>query len=100
MANGDAPATRKDLDQLKKEILDGVQEVVQGSKREILEEVQEVVRDSQTEILKAFLPYQAGQDVRLRLMEVTGAGITERMAILERRLSEIEKKLLLNPPAA
>ena len=47
-------------------------------KQEILEGVQELVRDSQTEILKAFLPHQEGMNLRLQ---------------------EIEKRLLLNPPA-
>ena len=104
MDNGDAPVTKKDLDQVTKDILDGVREFVQESKREILEDVQEMVRDSQTEILKAFHPYQAGQEIRLRTLEVklsnTDSGVTERMAILEHRLAEIERKLLMNPPAA
>jgi hypothetical protein len=75
-----------------------------GQKQEILDAIQEYVRDAQTEILKAFLPYQEGQNIRLRAMEAkvsnVDTGITERMAVLERRLAEIEKKLLLNPPHA
>ncbi len=41
MESADGPVTRQDLEQLKQEILDGVQEIV---------------RDSQTGILKAFFP--------------------------------------------
>ncbi|HXK07676.1 MAG TPA: hypothetical protein VMS37_35110 [Verrucomicrobiae bacterium] len=97
MDNGDSPVTRAELQaelkQLKIEL-----------KREILDGVQEVVRDSQTEILKAFLPFQEATNIRFRALEAkvsnTDVGITERMAILERRLQEIEKRLLMNPPAA
>ena len=73
-------------------------------KQEILDGVQEQIRDSQTEILKAFLPYQESNNLRLRVVETnlsnTDAVLTARMAVLERRLQEIEKKLFLNPPAA
>jgi F0F1-type ATP synthase membrane subunit b/b' len=59
--------------------------------------LEESIRDSQTEMLKAFLPYQEAQRVRINILE---SGLTERMNIMEHRLFEIEKKLLLNPPAA
>jgi DNA-directed RNA polymerase sigma subunit (sigma70/sigma32) len=59
--------------------------------------LEESIRDSQTEMLKAFLPHQEAQRVRINTLE---SGITQRMDILEHRLFEIEKKLLLNPPAA
>jgi|GEM_PF-2109493 uncharacterized protein Yka (UPF0111/DUF47 family) len=75
-----------------------------AQKQEILDGVQEQIRDSQTEILKAFLPYQESTNLRLRVVETnlsnTDAVLTARMAVLERRLQEIEKKLFFNPPAA
>jgi hypothetical protein len=59
------------------------------------------MRDMQTELLKAFLPYQ--EQTRLR-----DSALEARYLIrpgnarhtVEVRLSEIEKKLFLNPPAA
>jgi len=69
-------------------------------RQEILEGVQELVRDSQTEILKAFLPHQESTSLRFRHLEATNGSVMDRMAVLERRLQEIEKRLLLNPPAA
>jgi len=50
------------------------------------------------------LPYQESTNLRLRVVETnlsnTDAVLTARMAVLERRLQEIEKKLFFNPPAA
>jgi hypothetical protein len=100
----DQPITRAVLAEAlasqKQELLDALH----TTKDEILNTVQEYVRDVQTEILRAFLPYQEGQTIRLRAMEARVSNvdttITERMAVVERRLAEIEKKLLLNPPTA
>lgn len=73
-------------------------------KREIFDIVQEQVRDAQTEILKAFLPYQESSNIRLQVIEAkitnTDVALTTRMRIMEARLQQIEKKLLLDPPAA
>ena len=70
----------------------------------MLDRVQEMVRDAQTEILKAFFPFQDGTNIRLRKLEADNSnlnsGLWERMGVIERRLQEIEKKLMLNPPAA
>jgi hypothetical protein len=52
---------------------------------ELEDRMSERMRDMQMEILKAFLPWQES---------------VHRMGILERRLWEIEKRLLMNPPAA
>ena len=62
--------------------------------------LEESIRDSQTEMLKAFISYQEGQQIRMRGFESKDVEITERMAVLERRLQEIERRLLLNPPTA
>jgi hypothetical protein len=64
----------------------------------------EQMRDMQTELLKAFLPWQEQIRIQFRELEAnTGNSVTaikQRMEVMERRLSEIEKKLLLEPPAA
>jgi hypothetical protein len=66
--------------------------------------VMEAVRDSQTEVLKAFLPYQESSNVRMRALEAklsnVDSGLSERVSIVERRLQELEKRFLQNPPAA
>lgn len=82
------------------ELLERLGEALAAQKDEIVE----AIRDSQTEILKAFLTFQETSNIRFRAVEAklsnTDAGLSERMTILERRLQEIEKRLLLNPPAA
>jgi hypothetical protein len=88
--------TRQDLAELKREIVGAVQ----TSQTYILDQVQQMVRDAQTEILKAYLPSQEGHNIRFRTMDATDRGLAERIEVLERRLQEIEKKLLMNPPAA
>jgi hypothetical protein len=89
----DKPVTRAEL-----------HEALGATKREIIDAVRELVRDAQTEILKAFFPHQEATNIRIRAVETNlsnvDTGLSERMAVMERRLLEIEKKLLLNPPAA
>jgi cytidylate kinase len=114
----DKPVTRKELTEAlsvfatkaelreaiataKTEIIAEVVAKVVGEMRDI---VAEIVRDSQTKILRAFLTYQENNDLRLRTIEAKVAnldtGLSERVNNVERRLWEIEKRLLLNPPAA
>ena len=68
------------------------------------ERMAELIRDAQTEILKAFFPFQESFSVRFRKLEAdssnTDAAMSQRMHVIESRLQEIEKKLLMNPPAA
>ena len=68
------------------------------------ERLSKQMRDMQTELLKALHHWQ--QDVRIQFREFeANAGnslhaINEQMSIMERRVTEIEKRLLMNPPAA
>jgi len=110
MADENAPATKKDLAQLETRIdtklseletrIDAIDAKLSGLEDRITERI----RDSQTEILKAFLPWQESVHTQFRKLEANmGNSVTsieERMGILERRLWEIEKRLLMNPPAA
>lgn len=81
----DAPLTRRDLAATE-------------------ERLSEQLRDMQTELLKAFLPWQDQVRIQFRELEAnTGNSVTaikQRMDVMERRLSEIERKLLREPPAA
>ncbi|MGP8246422.1 MAG: hypothetical protein ACLQVN_18115 [Bryobacteraceae bacterium] len=64
----------------------------------------EAVRDAQTEVLRAFERYAAGEQIKLRRLQAdlsnVDASTDRRLEIVEQRLFEIEKKLLLKPPDA
>jgi hypothetical protein len=96
MATDDAPATKRDLAETKSEL--------QEQMRNMQSELQEQMRDMQTGLLKAFLPWQESVHIQFEELKVNTRNsvqsVSERMYILERRLFEIEKKLLMNPPAA
>ena len=101
-----APATKRDLALVTKDLA----VVTKGlaaleSRLDVrMDSLSEQMRDMQTELLKAFLPWQEQVRMQFRELEVnTGNSVTtvkERMNILERRLWEIEKRLLMKPPAA
>ncbi len=58
--------------------------------------LEEEIRDSQTEVLKAMVTTQEANLARFKDFET----LRERMAILERRLLEIEVRLRIPPAAA
>ncbi len=60
----------------------------------------ERLRHTQTEILRVFLDFQQRNEARDTTHDQTAAGLVSRMASIERRLLQIEAKLLLEPPAA
>lgn len=79
-----APATKGDL-----------QQAIQG----LEERLTETMRDIQTEMLKAFYNYAQSADLRMKDNETVAHGVRERLAVVESRLMEIEKRLNM-PPAA
>jgi len=98
-----APAPKRDLAELGAGLEQRMAELEQRMAG-LEERLSEQIRDSQTEILKAFLPWQESVHTQFRKLEANmGNNVTsieQRMGIMERRLWEIEKRLLMNPPAA
>jgi hypothetical protein len=74
----------------------------EAMKQELLSGVQDLVRTAQAEIMRTFLQFHEGSHVRIRAIEVkfstSDAAVNERLYILERRLAEIEKRLMLELP--
>lgn len=103
MATDDAPATKRDLAQLEERLQETKAEL-QEQMRNMQSELQEQMRDMQTELLNAFLPWQETVHVQFEELKFNTRNsvesIRERITIVERRLFEIEKRLLMNPPAA
>lgn len=89
------PATKQDLIELKIEL-------TKSLTKSITDSVQEMVRDAQTEILRGFERYSRSQDIRMRKIEadVSNLNTSEslRIAILEERVTTLERKLLGQRP--
>ena len=102
----DVQTLKSDVQTLKSDVqtLKGDVQQIQPQMRQMEDRLSEQMRDMQTELLKAFLPWQ--QQVRIEFRELeanTGNSVTaikQRLEVVENRLWEIEKRLLMNPPAA
>ena len=119
MADRNSPATRADLEDLEARLneritsldaritgvdgrITGVDERVEMLRSEMSHshnELMEAFRDAQTELLKAFYNYSQTSDERMGLAENETASFKKRLAILESRVKEVEKRLNI-PPAA
>ena len=93
------PATKKDLDELKAELT----VELTGEMGRMEDRLMEKMRDMQTELLRAFNRWQDSIHLRMRHLEVNASNDTTavkaRMDVMERRLVQIERKLLLEPPS-
>jgi len=98
MGNGNTPATRADLDLLRNELTARMDkfEVRMDTQEERLTEL---IRGIETSLLKAFYGYAETNNKRISMVEGAQAGVTDRLAILENRVLEIERRLN-TPPAA
>jgi hypothetical protein len=63
------------------------------------DELKESFRDSQTELLKAFYAFAESNQQRTSQLEVNSQAVIARLATVETRLLEVEKRLNI-PPAA
>jgi hypothetical protein len=87
------------FDRLEHRLNEGLHEVeVRLTKRmdDFAASLEEQIRDSQTEVLRAMLTTQEANLLRFKDFET----LRERMAVLERRLLEIEVRLRIPPAAA
>ena len=82
MENGNHPATKQD-----------VQTAVQEAKDELLE----AMRGIETKLLQAFYGYAKSNDGRVLEVEANEAVLRTRMATLESRVMEVERRLNIPP---
>lgn len=89
MENGHEPATKADL-----------QEAAQQLRAEFqhgFDELKETMRDGQTELLRAFYNYAQSNDERVATVEHDSGSVKKRLATLESRMTEMERRLNLPP---
>jgi hypothetical protein len=96
------PLTKKDLIEVLGDLDSGLRKYVHEALRELDEGLREYVHDTETRILKPFHLFSTANDLRLRQLEEFGATAGKRLADLEAvgrlaelelRVAEIEKKL-------
>jgi hypothetical protein len=87
----DAPATKRDLQ--------GVAEQLRSEMQHQYDDLKETIRDSETKLLQAFYSFAESNQQRLALVEGNTNAVIVRLATLETRLLEVEKRLNM-PPAA
>jgi hypothetical protein len=66
--NGNAPVTRSDLQEFKRELVSQIGEMMDTRFHQIDEQFTERLHDTETRLLKAFYQYQEHSDVRMRKM--------------------------------
>ena len=74
MDNGHEPATKADLVALEQRLT-------------------EAIRDNETHLLKAFYGFTESVSARFRAADDNDANLKKRLAVLEERLMEVEKRL-------
>jgi hypothetical protein len=92
-----------DMDRRFAELKEEIIRAIARSQTEILERTQEMVRDAQTELLRGFNAFADGQNTRIRKLQADLSNVDTstdlRLVVLERRLLEIEPRLLpITPP--
>ena len=85
MENGHEAATKADLRELGEQLRS---EFPHG-----FDDLKETLRDAETKLLKAFYSFAESNQTRLIESERESAALKERLGLLERRLTEIERKV-------
>ncbi len=67
--NGDTPATRADLQELKRELVSQIGEMMDKRFHQIAEQFTERLHDTETRLLKAFYQDREHSDVRMRIID-------------------------------
>jgi hypothetical protein len=80
--NGHEPATKADLAALEQRLTQGLTDAFT-----------EAIRDSETRLLKAFYGFTETVQVRFKTADDTEANLKKRLAVVEERLMEVEKRL-------
>ena len=97
MENGQEPATKADLNSLRDELLEAIRGAILESQRSLREEFLEAIHDTETKLLRAFYNFAETNQKRLSEVERTDLVLVERLAMMERRLIEVEKRLNMPP---
>ena len=90
-----APATKGDV----QGAVQGAVEQLRSEMHHQYDDLKKTIRDSETKLLQAFYSFAESNQQRLALVEGNTNAVIVRLATLETRLLEVEKRLNM-PPAA
>ena len=104
MNNGQSPATKQDLADLrtelkqdlaaqKKDLLEAIREANDQLKVELKEELLEAMHDIETHLLKAFYGYTESTQRHLKELDRAHISVHERLSTLEDRIQELERRI-------
>ena len=101
MDNGSAPATKQDIQQLRSEMeqLRSEMEQLRSEMGHQYNDLVERMADGETRLLNAFYGFAQSNNKRISEVEDNETALRSRMATLENRLMEVEKRLNM-PPAS
>jgi phage shock protein A len=85
MENGNQPATKQDLAEVRTEM------------KAMEDRLIEAFRDSQTELLKAFYSFTESNRQRVSQVEANQASLITRVGTLEDRITDLERRII-SPP--
>ena len=107
MDNGHEPATRQDIATLRSEMheqstalrteMHEQSAMLRSEMQHMYDDLKEAIRDVQTEMLKAFYNYAQTNELRQRDVEAASHSTKDRLAVLESRVTEIERRLNMPP---
>src|ERR1017187_5816651 len=86
MENGNQPATKQDLAEVRTEM------------KAMEDRLIEAFRDSQTELLKAFYSFTESNRQRVSQLEGNQASLINRVGTLEDRMTDLERRIISQPP--
>jgi hypothetical protein len=96
MNSGNEPASKRDIVQLREEMKQDVLQLREEMNHQY-RDVVERIADSETRVLKAIFGLAESAQVRLTDCERSDAAIRERLANVEHRLTDVEKRINLPP---
>src|ERR1017187_7630785 len=98
MDNGNAPATKADIAELRQELislegrLNERHEILRTEVAHGYHDLKESMRDMQTELLKVFYNFGVSNSKRLTEIEGNEAALRSRLATIEDRLTDLERR--------
>jgi hypothetical protein len=99
MENGQEPATKADLAEVKRELKADVAEVkldvamLRTEVHHVHDTLVERIADAETHLLKAFYTFAESNQTRLATTETDAESVKRRVGILEERVLQLERKV-------